>query len=146
MADNLPATRPKTARAEVLSRTDERVPRTEYVMVQDTSPAPRTWSARYMPKAKPPAKTPGMVPTFLGNREIITYAWIISMILVGFDEWHNNNILPRPARLWDTSIVYGLLAIVSVSDALVPLCNALAIGYTIMLLWQYYNGGGQFTK
>jgi hypothetical protein len=66
------------------------------------------------------------------------------MVLVGFDEWKNNGILPRPVRLWDTSIVYGLLTLMGFIDIMLPIANALAIGYTIVLLWQYYNGSGQF--
>lgn len=68
------------------------------------------------------------------------------MIVVGFDDWHNYHILPRPARLWYTSLTYGLLILASMADALVPLANALAIGYAIMLIWQYYNGTGQFAQ
>jgi hypothetical protein len=73
-------------------------------------------------------------------------AWFVSMAMIGFDEWRNNGILPRPARLWATTLFYGLLAVVSLVDALVPIVNALAIGYSIMLIWQYFNGAGQFSK
>jgi hypothetical protein len=66
--------------------------------------------------------------------------WIIAMFIVGFDEWHNLGILPRPARLWDTSLFYGLLTIAGFVDLMVPLVNALAIGYTVVLLMQYYQG------
>jgi hypothetical protein len=90
------------------------------------------------------ASVPKGVPRLLGNGSIVAYAWIVAMVLVGFDEWKNNGILPRPARLWDTSIVYGLLVLLSFIDVMMPLANALAIGYTIVLLWQYYNGTGQF--
>lgn len=90
-------------------------------------------------------KPPKPVPVFAGNREVIVYAWLIAMIVVGFDEWKNYGILPRPIRLWDTSIVYGLLVLVSVVDAMVPIANALAIGYTIVLIWQYFGGSGQFS-
>jgi hypothetical protein len=75
----------------------------------------------------------------------VVYAWIVAMILVGFDEWKNNGILPRPVRLWDTSLVYGILVLLGFVDVMVPIANALAIGYTIVLLWQYFNGQGQFT-
>lgn len=89
---------------------------------------------------------PKGLPPMLGNRKVLFYSWIASMILVGFDEWHNYRILPRPSRLWSTSLVYGLLTLGSVVDAVVPLANAFGVGYTIMLLWQYYNGSGQFSK
>lgn len=62
------------------------------------------------------------------------------MITVSFDEWHNLGILPRPARLWDTSLFYGLLVLLGFVDAMVPIVNAFAIGYTLVLLYQYYQG------
>jgi hypothetical protein len=68
------------------------------------------------------------------------------MIVVGFDDWHNYRLLPRPSRLWYTSLTFGLLMLASLIDAMVPLINALALGYVIMLIWQYYNGAGQFAK
>jgi hypothetical protein len=78
---------------------------------------------------------------FLNQRPVVFSMWMIAMITVGFDEWHNNNILPRPARLWDTSLLYGMLVLFGFVDPLVPLANAFAIGYTLVLLYQYYNGG-----
>lgn len=89
---------------------------------------------------------PQGLPQWLGSQRILGASWMAAMIIIGFDEWHNLGILPRPIRLWDTSTVYGILALVGIVDALVPLVNALAIGYTIMLLWQYYNGSGQFAS
>jgi hypothetical protein len=79
-------------------------------------------------------------PRFLANRSIVFNMWIVAMLIVGFDEWHNLGILPRPARLWDTSLFYGLLTIAGFVDPMVPLVNAFAIGYTIVLLMQYYQG------
>lgn len=89
---------------------------------------------------------PKYMPRWLGNQRILGASWMVAMVIVGFDEWHNLGILPRPARLWDTSIVYGLLALAGIVDIMVPIVNAFAIGYTIMLLWQYYNGTGQFAS
>lgn len=77
---------------------------------------------------------------FLRNRAIVFNAWAIAMIAVCFDEWHNLGILPRPSRLWDTSLLYGVLAVAGVVDEAVPLVNALAIGYAIVVVWQYFNG------
>lgn len=91
-------------------------------------------------------RLPAGVPAFIGNRSTIFHAWGVSMIIVGFDEWHNYHILPRPSRFWYTSLTYGLLMLAGAVDAILPLATALAIGYTIMLLWQYYNGSGQFTQ
>jgi hypothetical protein len=89
---------------------------------------------------------PQPVRVFLGNRQTLFYAWIVAMILVGFDDWHSYQILPRPSRFWYTSLTYGLLGIAASVDMMVPICNALGVGYTITLLWQYYNGSGQFGK
>lgn len=122
-------------------------PKTEYIYVGDQGSQSRTRRVlTYKPPAHNQGRVPKPMPQWLGNARIIGYSWVAAMILIGFDEWKNNGILPRPARLWDTSIVYGLLAIASVVDVLVPLLNALAIGYTIMLLWQFYNGQGQFSS
>lgn len=102
------------------------------------------WVRGYLAAQPRQVSTPNGVPRWLGNGSIVAYAWIVAMILVGFDEWKNHGILPRPARLWDTSIVYGLLVLLGFIDVMIPIANALAIGYTIVLLWQYYNGEGQF--
>lgn len=89
---------------------------------------------------------PKGVPVILGNRQVIFFAWIVAMILVGFDEWHNYHLLPRPARFWYTSLTFGLLIMASFADAMVPLANAFAIGFVVVLLWQYYEGSGQFSQ
>lgn len=83
-------------------------------------------------------------PNWMGRRPILAYGWAISMVIVGVDDWKNNGIMPRPSRLWSVSLFYGLLALASIVDALVPLINAIAIGYTLMLLWNYLNKAGQF--
>lgn len=85
-------------------------------------------------------------PSILRRRSFITGAWGIAIILVAFDEWKYYGVFPRPKRLFDTSMVYLGLMGLSVIDAFVPLANALAAGYTLTLLWQYYNGGGQFSR
>lgn len=119
-------------------------PRTEYVYVQDKGTNNRNArTVQYAPKSKQ-TSVPRGVPAFLGNREVIFVAWMVAMILVGFDEWKNNNILPRPQRLWYTSLTYGLLALVSGIDFVVPIANAFAIGFTLVLLYQYYQKTGQF--
>lgn len=122
-------------------------PRTEYVYVGNDKEAgwkPKVTGRRFSAPQQIRVQTPRGVPSAFGNAQIIGYAWITSMILVGFDEWKNNGILPRPVRLWDTSIVYGLLALLALIPPVTPMANALAIGYTIVLLWQFYNGQGQF--
>jgi hypothetical protein len=102
------------------------------------------WVKRTLSQPPRQVPVPNHVPQFLGNNKVIAYAWLGSMILIGFDEWKNKGILPRPARFWSTSLIYGILALAGMIDVLIPLVNAFAIGYFIMLLWQFYNGGGQF--
>lgn len=96
-------------------------------------------------QTKAPVNVPKGLPTFLGNRQLIIAMWIVAMIVIGFDEWHNLGILPRPSRLWYSSVVYGGLAILGIADAMVPIANAFAVGFTIMLIYQFYNSSGQFT-
>jgi hypothetical protein len=148
-------------------------PRTEYVYVQNkgtgqnqTQGTPRTsqgdttsrtriaqrvrginetrWANRIAGEPRQATTPPFGLPRFLGNRTVLASAWLVSMAVVGYDEWKRNHIFPRPYRLWWVSLFYGLLALASFVDALVPLVNALAVGYTIMLVWQYFNGQGQF--
>lgn len=121
----------------------------QYYVLNDPPPIsqpsfPQRISNR-IPQQSVRAQIPSNLPAFLranpvNNRSIVFNAWVIAMIIIGFDEWHNLGILPRPSRLWDATLVYGVLVMVGFVDAMVPLANALAIGYTIMLLWQYYNG------
>lgn len=97
-----------------------------------------------LPGGSQSAQTPGYLPKFLGSRSIIMFAWAAAMAMVSLDEWHTYHILPRPARLWDTSLTFMLIAAVSSFDALTPICTIFAIGLVIALAYQYYNGGGQF--
>lgn len=90
------------------------------------------------------ARVPSGVPSFLGNQQLVIFAWAGAMAFVGVDEWKNNHILARPSRLWWTSVVYGMLAMAGMITPLIPLVNALAIGYLFVLAWQYFNGQGQF--
>ena len=76
---------------------------------------------------------------------VIFGCWAVAMALVSWDEWSNNGILPRPARLWSTTMVYGGLALISVVDGLVPIANAFAIGYTIVLMYEGFTGAGNFS-
>ena len=105
--------------------------------------ARRVWNS--VPQQQPTATLPHQLPQFLksgplNNRAVVFNMWVVAMIIISFDEWHNLNVLPRPARLWDTSLVYGLLVMLGFVDAMVPISNALAIGFTFQLLWQYYQG------
>jgi hypothetical protein len=111
--------------------------RTEYVLVQGKDTQKRS-------SYQPATSVPSGIPAFLGNREVIFGSWAVAMALVSWDEWKNNGILPRPYRLWDTTLLYGGLCLLSIVDALVPIANALAIGYTIALMYEFFTGGGDF--
>lgn len=105
--------------------------------------APANWYQRAVnsvPSSARQVNVPGGLPTFLGNRTVIFAAWGVSMIIIGFDEWHTYHILPRPQRLWLATLLYGLLAVVSQADAVVPVANAFAIGFTFVLLYQLMGG------
>jgi hypothetical protein len=133
-------------------------PQTEYVYVQDkgtgqkqqqpqqTGPTGKQTAARQQVtrQVRNQANIPRGMPRFLGNRQVLVGSWFIAIALVSWDEWDRNGILPRPLRLWDVTMVYAGLAVVSVIDVLVPIANALAIGYTVVLLYQFFNGTGQF--
>lgn len=97
-----------------------------------------------MPGGGQRVTVPSGVPKFLGGRQIILFTWIACMMMVSLDEWHTHHVLPRPARLWYTSLTYGLLALLSLFDSAVPLVNLFAIGFTISVAYDYYNGTGQF--
>lgn len=96
------------------------------------------------PGGSAPVSVPSGVPKFLGSRSIILYMWIAAMMMVSLDEWHTHGVLPRPARLWYTSLTYFILALISAIDAVTPLASMLAIGYTIAVAYNYYNGSGGF--
>lgn len=87
---------------------------------------------------------PKPVPAAFGRASMIIVAWGIALAIIFWDEWKRHHIFARPSRLWWTTLVYGILAVVGMSGALLPIANALAIGYTIVLAWQYFNGSGQF--
>jgi len=75
---------------------------------------------------------------------MLLFTWAIAMVLVSLDEWHTYHILPRPARLWYTSLTFLLLAAASTIDAFVPITTLFAFGLIIVLGYQYYQGEGQF--
>jgi len=70
---------------------------------------------------------------------------MVAMATIAVDEWKRNHIFPRPSRLWWTTLTFGILGLLAMSELMAPLAGALAVGYAIALLWQYYNGSGQFT-
>lgn len=97
-----------------------------------------------VPGGNAPVTVPKGVPRFLGNRSVIMLAWLAAMAMVSLDEWHTHGVLPRPARLWYTTLTYALIAATSTLDVLVPVCSALAVGLTIAVAYQYYTGTGSF--
>jgi hypothetical protein len=115
-------------------------PRTEYVVVNQGQQQQggrikggMRWTAQRVADRGAP-KLPAGIPSFLTSSRIISGAWVVAIGLVCYDEWHNGNILPRPARLWWTSILYGLLALAGwIIPGILPLANAFAIGYTVYL-------------
>jgi hypothetical protein len=127
-------------------------PRTEYVYLQDNDQGgdgsegqqKRTYGLSYIRNEPRKVGTPKWAPSFLGHRTVLGTTWLISMVVVGVDDWHNNGVLPRPSRLWYTSLAFGLMALASIVEALVPIINLIAIGFTLMLIWQYFNKTGQF--
>ncbi|HEV2353206.1 MAG TPA: hypothetical protein VGR89_03100 [Puia sp.] len=96
------------------------------------------------PQGSMQVNVPKGVPSFLGARPILFFGWMVAMIMVSLDEWHTYHILPRPARLWYTSLTFFILTGVSVVDSLVPIVNMFAIGMIIVLGMQYYNSPGKF--
>ena len=91
-------------------------------------------------------KVPKGIPAIFGNQTVIIMAWFVALAIIAYAEWKQNNILARPKRLWYTTLVYGILCVVGMVEALVPLATALAVGYTIVLGWQYFNAQGQFEQ
>jgi len=86
------------------------------------------------------------LPRAFSNRQFITAAWAISMIIVSYDEIKTYHVAPRPKRLFDTSMVYLGLMLVSVAGALVPIANLLAAGFTLAVAWDLFNASGQFAR
>lgn len=95
-----------------------------------------------LPGGNGPVTVPKGVPRFLGSRSLILFSWAIAMALVSVDEWQTHHVLPRPARLWYTTLTYFLLAIASTVDVLVPIINLIALGLTIAVAYQFYTGAG----
>lgn len=89
-------------------------------------------------------QVPKGIPGIFGNQTVIIMAWMIALAIIFYAEWKEHHILARPKRLWFTSLVYGILCVVGMVEALVPLATALAVGYTIVLGWQFFNEQGQF--
>ena len=133
MTSNTPGPTPPGAG----SRVRQAVTGTANRVYQGLPQSQRAWRVRQGQQALP-------FPSFLANRRILVACWFTSMILVGMNERQLGFTLPRPARLWSASAVYAILALAGTVDAIVPIVNALAIGYLIALAYEFYNGSGIF--
>lgn len=156
MAETLPARRTSSTRfpdtqnnkpvyADV---TDAGRPRTEYVYLQNKGAGGGggRWTLRWLPPARRAQHGPTWVPGWLLSDKVLLYSWLGAMAVIAVDEWHNNGILPRPARLWYTSLTYFLLMGLGMVDPMIPIANALGIGFFMVLIYQYNTGAGQFAK
>ena len=97
---------------------------------------------RYSGTYRQVANVPRGMPRFLANRTMLLAFWLIAMILVASDEWSLGFKFPRPARLWYASLTYFALFILSQSDFMVPICNALGAGYCVVLTYENVSGNG----
>lgn len=102
-----------------------------------------SWLDNHVPQGTRQVNVPNRVPKILGNRSLILGAWFAAMLFVSADEIKTNHWAPRPARLWYTSLAYGLMMLVSQIDSMVPIVNALAIGYDITLAYQFWSGNSE---
>lgn len=83
---------------------------------------------------------PKGVPNWLGDKKIILWTWAIGMMIVIADEHYTYKMaLPRPARLWYTSLFYFLCAVVSGIDIIMPIVNIFAIGITLTLAIDFFQ-------
>lgn len=87
---------------------------------------------------------PKQVPGWLGDRRLLVNAWLGAMAIVIVDEWWGYGVMPRPKRLWYTTMTYFILMFGSIADPLVPFVNIYALGLLVVLAYQYFNGTGQF--
>lgn len=84
------------------------------------------------------------LPAWLADRRLVIASWAVAMVLVTLDEHRSGYLLPRPARLWSATLLYGLLAAAGSVEVIVPIVNVLAIGYTIAVGMQYFEHTGMF--
>lgn len=151
-------TTPGTA---VATRSSDPPPRTVYTLRRvpspDEEPATGTpnrgaWrrnlnarTEQFVRKYSPDQPASGGLSGLFQHDGVIVAAWIGALAVITVDEWYSYGILPRPSRLWWATLVYGSLAVIGISDTLLPFVNVLAVGYTIVLAWQYFNKQGQFS-
>jgi hypothetical protein len=89
-----------------------------------------------------PQVNPGGFPRFLANRRLIVVIWLAAMAAVCVDEWRTYHLLPRPARLWTTTLGYAILGLASAVDVIVPIANLIALGLLLVLLYQLFQSWG----
>lgn len=136
----------QTITANITDAGGGRRPRTEYVLLQRKDPSQRGPMLRWAPQPRKAEHGPTWVPGWLLNDRVLLYAWLGAMAVIAVDEWHNNGILPRPAKLWYTSLTYFLLMGLGMVDPMIPIANLLGIGFFMVLIYQYNTGAGQFAK
>jgi len=83
---------------------------------------------------------PHRMPRFMASRSMLFMFWFLAMILVASDEWQKGFKFPRPPRLWWASVTFFVLFLVSQSDRLVALCNAVGGGFVVALLYENVSG------
>lgn len=84
------------------------------------------------------------LPAWLADRRLVIASWAVAMVLVTLDEHRSGYLLPRPARLWSATLLYGLLAAAGSVELIIPIVNMLAIGYTVAVGMQYFEHTGMF--
>lgn len=93
-----------------------------------------------LPGERRQVQVPERLPGWLGDKKIILWTWAIGMIIVIADEHYTYGMtLPRPARLWYTSLFYFLCALLSGIDMIMPLVNIFAVGITLTLAIDFYQ-------
>lgn len=98
------------------------------------------WISQHSGTIQNYTSVPSGVPRFLGSRPLLLVSWFTCMILIGSNEWNLGFHFPRPARLWYASLVFFGLFLVSQIDAMVPICNALGIGFAVELGYENVSG------
>lgn len=170
MADNLPTPRPATARTVPGSVTGPSVYADpyRYGYSRTIPPRPAASSSGGVPQTggspggggnaftrsagfvnqhsgefRSMTNVPNGIPRVLGSRQLLFMFWLVAMVLVASDEWKTfPGKFPRPARFWYASLTYALLFLASQIDAMVPLANALGLGFLMVLGYENVSGNG----
>lgn len=96
----------------------------------------RSWRTQMSPRLP--------LPDWMADRRIMVTAWVVAMVIITADERRLGYPLPRPARLWSASLLYGLLMVAGAVDPIAPIANLMAIGFTVELGIEFYGTTGPF--